>query len=98
MAVPPIHSSRLLGCAVIAMSVSITGGSGTIAYQWQSSTTGVSASFVNVGGATASSYQPPSSTAGITWYRVIILANSYVSDRAFPVREIRLETNHECPA
>ena len=54
---------------------SITGGTGTIGYQWQSSTTGVSNSFINVGGATNATYQPPSVSAGITWYRVIVSAS-----------------------
>jgi hypothetical protein len=70
-----------------SMSVSISGGTGTFSYQWQSSTTGVSNSFANISGATTSTYQPPSAAAGITWYRVIVSATgvgceSPVSDTA----------------
>jgi hypothetical protein len=55
------------------MSVTVTGGSGTISYQWQSSTTGTSG-WTDVSGATAASFTPPSTTAGTTYYRVVVNA------------------------
>ena len=69
------------------MSVTVSGGSGTIGYQWQSSTTGTPASFTDIIGATASTYTPSSAVAGTTYYRVVISATgngcgSIVSDTA----------------
>ena len=54
------------------LSVTTTGGTGTITYQWQSSVSNFSAGFANISGATASSYMPSSSVAGTTYYRVMI--------------------------
>ena len=69
------------------MSVTVTGGSGTIGYQWQASTTGTPVSFTDIAGATASTYTPSSAVAGTTYYRVVISAagsgcGSIVSDTA----------------
>jgi hypothetical protein len=57
------------------VSVVVTGGSGTITYQWQSSPDG-STGWANAtgSGSTASTFTPPSTTAGLTYYRVIISA------------------------
>lgn len=57
-----------------AVSVSGTGGIALLTYQWQSSTDNVT--FTNIPGATSTSYVPPSTTAGTTYYRVIITPNS----------------------
>jgi large repetitive protein len=56
------------------LSVTVTGATGTISYQWQSSATGVSGSFVDIAGADAATYTPSSATAGITYYQVVIKA------------------------
>ena len=48
------------------MSVTVSGGSGTIGYQWQSSTTGTSVSFTDIVGATASTYTPSVSYTHLT--------------------------------
>lgn len=58
------------------MSVAVTGGSGIITYQWQSSNTGVPASFVNISGANNITYTPPSTVAGTTYYRAMITAGA----------------------
>jgi uncharacterized repeat protein (TIGR01451 family) len=55
-----------------ALSVSATGGTPALLYQWQSSIDNVS--FTNVSGATASTYTPPATTAGTNYYRVVISA------------------------
>jgi hypothetical protein len=57
------------------MTVVVSGGSGTISYQWQSSPDG-SNPWGNVtgGGATTDTYTPPSTTEGSTYYRVLINA------------------------
>ena len=57
------------------MTVAVTGGSGTISYQWQSSPDGTS-SWANATGAgsTTTTYTPPSTVAGTTYYRVLINA------------------------
>lgn len=57
-----------------AVSVSGTGGIAMLTYQWQSSADNVT--FTNIPGATSTSYVPPSTTAGTTYYRVIITPNS----------------------
>jgi large repetitive protein len=56
------------------LSVTVTGATGTISYQWQSSATGLGGSFVNISGANAATYQPASTTAGITYYQVLVKA------------------------
>ncbi|MEO7905811.1 MAG: hypothetical protein ABIT06_02450, partial [Saprospiraceae bacterium] len=54
----------------ILLSVTASGPP-NIQYQWQSSTNGTPESFVNISGATASTYTPPSSVVGTTYYRVL---------------------------
>jgi large repetitive protein len=56
------------------LSVAVTGATGTITYQWQSSPDGSPGSFVDVTGATSSNYTPASTTKGITFYQVVIKA------------------------
>ncbi|HJW30890.1 MAG TPA: hypothetical protein VJ508_16765, partial [Saprospiraceae bacterium] len=65
------------------MTVSITGGSGTILYQWQSSPDGVG-SWANATGtgSTSSIFTPPSSVAGTTYYRVLVNASNSGCDQA----------------
>ncbi|HJW29827.1 MAG TPA: hypothetical protein VJ508_11380, partial [Saprospiraceae bacterium] len=65
------------------MTVVVTGGSGTILYQWQSSADGVGG-WVNAsgGGATTSIFTPPSLIAGTTYYRVLINATNSGCDQA----------------
>jgi gliding motility-associated-like protein len=46
-------------------------GSGTLNYQWQSSTTSASAGFSNIGGATSATYDPPPGLTSTTYYQVI---------------------------
>ena len=55
----------------IGLSVSTSGGSGTVAYQWQSADA-VGGPFTNISGAISSSYTPPSTIAGTKYYRIII--------------------------
>jgi hypothetical protein len=59
------------------MTVVVTGGSGTISYQWQSSPDG-STGWVNATGtgSTTSIFTPPSTVAGTTYYRVLINATN----------------------
>jgi uncharacterized membrane protein len=59
------------------MSVTVSGGSGTISYQWQSSAN-ASGPWTNATGtgATTNTYTPPSTTPGTTYYRVLINASN----------------------
>jgi hypothetical protein len=59
------------------MTVSVSGGSGTITYQWQSSPDG-SSGWANAtgAGATTATFTPPSTTAGTTYYRVLVNASN----------------------
>ncbi len=60
-----------------AMTVVVSGGSGTISYQWQSSATGADPWGPATGtGATTSTFTPPSTVAGTTYYRVLINASN----------------------
>ncbi|MBX2870912.1 MAG: DUF11 domain-containing protein [Saprospiraceae bacterium] len=52
------------------LSVTISGGSGDITYQWESSANGTD--WTAIGGATADTYNAPTTTAGTTYYRVVI--------------------------
>ena len=70
------------------LSVTITGGSGTITYQWESSTDG--STWSPIAGATNSTYDAPTDVAGTTYYRVVIDAadggcESSTSDEAIVV-------------
>jgi hypothetical protein len=58
-----------------SMTVAVTGGVGTITYQWQSSPDGTS-SWVNAtgSGSTSTTFTPPSSVPGTTYYRVLVNA------------------------
>jgi hypothetical protein len=57
------------------LTVVITGGTGTISYQWQSSPSGAGTWSNATGtGSTTPTYTPPSTTAGNTDYRVLINA------------------------
>src|SRR5688500_19814366 len=59
------------------MTVLITGGSGTISYLWQSSSSGAGPWVNAVGtGSTTNTFTPPSTTAGTTYYRVLINASN----------------------
>jgi hypothetical protein len=71
--VQPTNVNECIG-GTDQMSVTVSGGSGVISYQWQESTSGTSASFINIPGATLSTFTPPSLVAGTTYYRVIISA------------------------
>ncbi len=65
------------------MIVTVTGGSGTITYQWQSSADGSGGWSNAVGtGATTATYTPPSTTAGTTYYRVLVNAANNGCDQA----------------
>jgi len=54
--------------AVFTQSVASTGG-GALTYQWQSSTTSCAAGFSDIGGATATTYDPPAGLLVTTYYR-----------------------------
>jgi hypothetical protein len=65
------------------MTVTITGGSGTISYQWQQSPNG-SNSWTNATGtgATTNTFTPPSIAPGTTFYRVLINASNSGCDQS----------------
>ena len=54
------------------MSVTVTGGTGSVSYQWESSTNGTNWSNATGTGSTTATYTPPSAVAGTTFYRVTI--------------------------
>ena len=65
------------------MTVVVTGGSGTITYQWQASSDGINgwANASGTGSATAT-FTPPSLVAGTTYYRVLINASNNGCEQA----------------
>jgi hypothetical protein len=65
------------------MSVTVTGGSGAITYQWQQSADGSTGWTNSVGaGATTATYTPSSTVAGTTYYRVLVNAANNGCDQA----------------
>src|SRR4030095_8774916 len=65
------------------MTVVVSGGSGTISYQWQSSPDG-STGWANATGtgSTTATFTPPSTVASTTYYRVLINAANNGCDQA----------------
>jgi hypothetical protein len=65
------------------MTVVVSGGSGTITYQWQASSDG-STGWANATGtgSTTATYTPPSTGIGTTYYRVLINAANNGCDQA----------------
>lgn len=63
-------------CLNTAMSLTstVTGGTGTFSYQWQSSADNVT--FSNIPGATLPTFWPETAAAGILFYRVRLLPNT----------------------
>ena len=53
------------------MSITVTGGTGTFSYQWQSNTTGCAAAFTSISGATNSSYTA-TNVSTTTYYQVLV--------------------------
>jgi hypothetical protein len=65
------------------MTVVVSGGSGTISYQWQSSSDGSTGWANALGtGSTTATFTPPSTVAGTTYYRVLINAANNGCDQA----------------
>jgi 2-phospho-L-lactate guanylyltransferase (CobY/MobA/RfbA family) len=65
------------------MTVTVTGGSGTITYQWQESADGSTGWANSTGtGATTATYTPSSATPGTTYYRVLVNAVNSGCDQA----------------
>jgi hypothetical protein len=73
---------------LVLLSSSVTGGSGSYTYQWQQSPNG-STGWANIGGATSSTYTPGTSTAGVTYYRLILTdANSFCANPTSSVSSV----------
>src|SRR6187431_3655243 len=65
------------------MTVVVSGGSGTISYQWQASADGSNGWANALGtGSTTATYTPPSAVAGTTYYRVLVNAANNGCDQA----------------
>ena len=60
------------GADPAAFTVTTPAMGGTLTYQWQSSPTDCTTNFVDIGGATSATYDPPSGLANTTYYRVIV--------------------------
>src|SRR4029079_18476880 len=75
------------------MSVTISGGSGTITYQWQQSADG-SMGWTNSSGtgATSTTYTPSSAIAGTTYYRVLINASGSDCQQAVSANAVAVIT------
>lgn len=67
----PVSATYDIGITATALKVSAT-SNGTVTYQWQSSANGTT--WTNISGATSTSYTPPTSTAGTTYYRCVATA------------------------
>src|SRR4030095_3827061 len=78
----PTNVNECIG-GTSTMTVIVSGGSGTLSYQWQSSPNG-STGWANATGtgSTTSIFTPPSDVAGTTFYRVLINASNSGCDQA----------------
>ncbi len=65
-----VNNSTVCVGGTATLSSTVSGGTGSTSYQWQVSTDLLS--WANVTGAISSTYSPPTTTAGVTYYRVII--------------------------
>jgi hypothetical protein len=71
----PQGASYTAGTAASALSVTVTplaAGAGTLSYQWYSNAANSTSGGTAISGATAASYTPPATSAGITYYYVIV--------------------------
>lgn len=60
--------------ASTSLSVAATTATGTLSYQWQSSSN--NSSWSNISGATSTSYTPPTSSVGTTYYRCVVTSTA----------------------
>lgn len=65
----------------IVLNSTVANGTGTCSRQWQSSTDNIN--FTNIAGATATTYSPPTTTAGTRYYRVSYSCTGTNCDQAF---------------
>ena len=69
----PVAASYAIGVSATALSVDASSNV-TVTYQWQSSTD--NSTWSNISGATSKTYTPPTTTAGIKYYRCVATATS----------------------
>ncbi len=92
MVAPGIEDSQVV-CAgsrptTFFMTTPVTGGSGSFTYQWYSSTTSATGPWAPIGGATAATYQPPTTNGSTpnTWYQIVVTScGSSVTSNAVSV-------------
>jgi hypothetical protein len=78
----PANISECIG-GTDQMTVTISGGSGAITYQWQESANGTNGWVNSTGtGATTATYTPSSASEGTTYYRVLVNAANNNCDQA----------------
>jgi hypothetical protein len=84
VSVAPVTSEVCIGGTAI-LTATISGGSLTLTQQWQSSADGTSG-WTDIPGATATTYSAPTTTAGTTYYRIII--TDPASDCSDPISNV----------
>ena len=57
----------------VTLTTEVTGGTGTILYQWQESPD--NSTWTNISGATNAVFNPPTNTAGLYYFRVDLTVN-----------------------
>jgi RHS repeat-associated protein len=72
---PAVQRVGFTGAATTLTLSGVAGGNGTYTYQWQRSSTSSFADMINIEGATATGYTPPSNISGTTYYRVMVSDN-----------------------
>ena len=69
----PIATQTLCQTATPApLTVTASGGTGTLLYQWYSNTVNTSTSGTSISGATANSYSPPTASSGTFYYYCVV--------------------------
>ena len=58
-----------------ALSITASGGTPGLTYQWYSNASNSNSGGISIGGATSSSYTPPSTSAGTTYYYCVVSAS-----------------------
>ena len=84
VSVAPVSSEVCIGGTAL-LTATVTGGSSTYTSQWQSSLNGTTG-WADISGATSTTYSAPTTTAGTTYYRILI--NNTESDCSNPISNV----------
>lgn len=73
---PTLNNTVCVGATVEPLSVIVSGGTGTVSYQWYSNTTATTTGGTAISGATSATYTPPTFTVAGTYYYYVVASAS----------------------